>query len=62
MDAPKDLVKEIKDLEEMFTVDTAKLKQITNHFVGELERGLSVEGGDIVSFCPWIVCSKALPK
>lgn len=49
VDAPKDLVKEIKDLEEMFTVDTAKLKQITNHFVGELERGLSVEGGDIVS-------------
>ncbi|KAI6348456.1 hypothetical protein MCOR25_010804 [Pyricularia grisea] len=55
VDAPKDLVKEIKDLEEMFTVDTAKLKQITNHFVGELERGLSVEGGDIPMNPTWVM-------
>jgi hexokinase len=38
-DAPKDLLKEIKHLEELFTVDTAKLKEITHHFVGELEKG-----------------------
>lgn len=38
-DAPKDLVKEIKNLEQLFTVDTAKLKEITEHFVKELEKG-----------------------
>jgi hexokinase len=38
-DAPKDLVNEIKRLEELFTVDTAKLKEITDHFVNELAKG-----------------------
>lgn len=51
-DIPKNLLKEIKTLEEMFAVDTAKLKEITNHFVGELERGLTGEGGDIVRKLP----------
>lgn len=49
VEVPKDLLKEIKRLEELFTVDTAKLKQITDHFVNELEKGLSKEGGTIVS-------------
>ena len=39
-DVPKDLLQEIKRLEELFTVDTAKLKQITDHFVKELEKGV----------------------
>lgn len=38
-DIPKDLLQEIKKLEELFTVDTAKLKQITDHFVSELAKG-----------------------
>lgn len=38
-DAPKALLDEIKRLEELFTVDTAKLKEITNHFVKELAKG-----------------------
>jgi hexokinase len=37
--APKDLLNEIKTLEELFTVDTPKLKQITEHFVNELTKG-----------------------
>ncbi len=37
---PKDLLAEIKSLEEAFTVDTAKLKAITKHFVSELEKGV----------------------
>lgn len=41
-DAPKDLLNEIKHLEGLFTVDTAKLKQITDHFVNELEKGAFV--------------------
>jgi hexokinase len=38
-DAPKDLLNEIKHLEELFTIDTAKLKEITNRFVNELTKG-----------------------
>jgi hexokinase len=38
-DVPKDLMEEIKRLEELFTVDTAKLKLITEHFVKELAKG-----------------------
>lgn len=41
-DVPKDLLQQIKELEEIFTVDQAKLKEITNHFVKELEKGLYV--------------------
>lgn len=38
-DMPSNLLGAIKRLEEQFTVDTAKLKQITDHFVKELEKG-----------------------
>ena len=40
VDVPKDLVEQIKRLEELFSVDTAKLKHITDHFVSELEKGM----------------------
>lgn len=39
-DAPKDLVKEIEQLEQLFTVDTAKLKEITDQFERELTKGM----------------------
>jgi hexokinase len=48
-DVPKDLAEEITKLENLFTVQPSKLKEITNHFVSELAKGLSVEGGSIVS-------------
>lgn len=38
-DVPRDLLQEIKRLEELFTVDKAKLKSITDHFVSELAKG-----------------------
>ena len=38
-DVPRDLLEEIKRLEELFTVDTKKLKEITDHFVSELTKG-----------------------
>ena len=38
-DVPKDLLDQIKELENIFTVDQAKLKEITDHFVKELEKG-----------------------
>ncbi|KAJ9164592.1 Phosphotransferase [Coniochaeta hoffmannii] len=54
-DAPKDLVKEIEQLEQLFTVDTAKLKEITDHFVKELTKGLTKEGGSIPMNPTWVM-------
>jgi hexokinase len=48
-DVPKDLLEQIKELDRLFTVDQAKLKAITEHFVSELAKGLTEEGGSIVS-------------
>lgn len=39
-DVPKDLLERIKELEQLFTVDTTKLKEVMNHFVKELEKGV----------------------
>lgn len=48
-DVPKDMLAQINKLEEIFTVPKEKLKQITDRFVGELTKGLTREGGSIVS-------------
>ena len=48
-DMPKDLQEQVTKLEELFTVPTQKLKEIAEHFKSELEKGLTEEGGDIVS-------------
>lgn len=52
-DLPKDLADEIRRLEKMFTVETPKLKEITDHFVNELTKGLTVEGGSIPMNPTW---------
>jgi len=54
-DMPKDLLQEIKRLEEMFIIDTTKLKAITDHFISELAKGLSVEGGSIPMNPTWVM-------
>lgn len=38
-DVPKDLLEQIKELERLFTIDQPKLKEVTEHFVKELEKG-----------------------
>lgn len=48
-DMPTDLKEQMDKLEELFVVSTAKLKEISDHFVKELEKGLTKEGGSIVS-------------
>ena len=55
LDAPQGLVKEIQELERLFSIDTVKLKLITDHFVNELEKGLSVEGGTIPMNPTWVM-------
>jgi len=52
-DVPKDLLQEIERLERLFTIPKEKLKEITAHFVKELEKGLSVEGGNIPMNPTW---------
>ncbi|KAL3443832.1 hexokinase-domain-containing protein [Aspergillus insuetus] len=54
-DLPQDLLEQIKQFEEAFTVDTAKLKQIVGHFVKELTKGLTVEGGNIPMNVTWVL-------
>lgn len=39
-DVPRDLLDQIAQLEKIFSVDKKKLKEITDHFVKELEKGL----------------------
>ena len=43
-DVPKDLLEQIKELEALFMVDQKKLKEVTNHFVKELEKGKLYSG------------------
>lgn len=54
-DMPQDLITEIKRLEELFIVDTSKLKAITDHFISELAKGLSKEGGSIPMNPTWVM-------
>src|ERR1700712_949316 len=46
---------QIERLEDLFSVGTEKLKEITNHFVGELAQGLTEEGGEIPMNATWVM-------
>lgn len=52
---PKSLLEEIQVLENLFTVDAARLKKITAHFVSELEAGLEKDGGNIPMNPTWVM-------
>ncbi|EEH38094.2 hexokinase [Paracoccidioides lutzii Pb01] len=52
---PTELLDQLKTLEELFTVDQAKLKKIVDHFIKELEKGLSVDGGNIPMNVTWVL-------
>ncbi|KEF54438.1 hexokinase [Exophiala aquamarina CBS 119918] len=54
-DVPKNLLEEIANLENIFTVDAAKLKQITDHFVNELTAGLEKDGQNIPMNPTWVM-------
>ena len=41
-DMPRDLKEQIEKLEQIFVVPTKKLKEITDHFVKELEKGETI--------------------
>lgn len=48
-DVPGNLLDQIKELERLFSVDQAKLKEVTEHFVGELEKGKSSRASGLPS-------------
>src|SRR5580698_5455586 len=52
-DCPPDLLAQLARFEHLFIVPTEKLKEITARFVTELEKGLTVEGGDIPMLPTW---------
>ncbi|KAF2011936.1 hypothetical protein BU24DRAFT_425762 [Aaosphaeria arxii CBS 175.79] len=52
-DVPQDLLAQISRLEELFVVPTEKLKAISDHFVNELSKGLTTEGGSIPMNATW---------
>ncbi|KAK9367434.1 hexokinase-domain-containing protein [Lipomyces kononenkoae] len=54
-DVPRDLLEQISQLETIFTVDANKLKAIVEHFIKELEKGLSKEGGSIPMIPTWVM-------
>ncbi|PTD08315.1 Hexokinase [Fusarium culmorum] len=44
----------LDELEQDFLIDSTKLKHVTNHFVQELEKGLSIKGGSIPMNPTWV--------
>lgn len=56
---PDHLTRDLKQYEDWFTLDAPMLKKITDHFVKELEKGLTKEGGNIVSIfsSSWVAYS-----
>lgn len=52
-DVPKNLMEQIKKLEEQFTVEPEKLKEIVERFQSELTKGLTEEGGTIPMNPTW---------
>lgn len=49
------LLDEIHQMEELFTVSGETLTKISDHFVGELTKGLSKEGGNIPMIPGWVL-------
>lgn len=45
-DIPKNTMEAIRKIEELFTIDTAKLKAITDHFISELAKGMCCAKAD----------------
>lgn len=54
-EVPKSVLEEVQRYEKLLTVTPEKLKAITKHFVSELEKGLSVKGGNIPMIPTWVM-------
>jgi hexokinase len=54
-DVPQSLISEIEQLEKLFTLDTQKLKEITDHFIKELQKGLDSYDANIPMNVAWVM-------
>lgn len=54
-DVPESLINEMHKYEELLTVPAEKLKEITEHFILELDKGLSKTGGNIPMIPGWVM-------
>lgn len=54
-DVPKELMDEIHQLEDMFTVDSETLRKVVKHFIDELNKGLTKKGGNIPMIPGWVM-------
>ncbi|KAK6205030.1 hexokinase-domain-containing protein [Scheffersomyces amazonensis] len=54
-DVPEVLVHELHKLESLLTVSAGTLKKITDHFITELEKGLTKQGGNIPMIPTWVL-------
>jgi hexokinase len=61
-DIPDERIQFLTQYEDWFTVEIRELKKITDHFVNELEKGLSKEGGNIVSSGGFLLLMRCLGK
>ncbi|KAJ5570182.1 Hexokinase [Penicillium hispanicum] len=52
---PRWLISELKQYEDWFVIEAPELKKITDHFVKELERGLTKDGGNIPMNVTWVM-------
>lgn len=52
---PEELKAPLQHLEEILSIDTKQLKEIVDHFVKELTKGLSKEGGSIPMNVAWVM-------
>lgn len=54
-DIPRDLLTALGEIEDRFTADTPTLRKIVDHFIEELNKGLSKEGGNIPMIPGWVM-------
>lgn len=54
-DVPESLIHELAELEKLLYATPEKLREIVNHFVSELNKGLSKEGGNIPMIPGWVL-------
>lgn len=54
-DVPPALLAEVETLEGLLTIKGEKLQQITDHFITELDKGLSKKGGNIPMIPGWVL-------
>lgn len=54
-DIPDNLAKELHAIEDILTLLPKKLKEVTDHFITELDKGLSKKGGNIPMIPGWVM-------